>query len=71
LDRTVGPFSGTWVKISAYHYRANNGDYDVILSKDGTTGIFGTTTTTNKDLVGHYEYGHMLKDVVIDHAELQ
>jgi hypothetical protein len=71
VDRYAVDFSGTWVKISAYHYRANNGDYDIILSKDGTSGVYGSTTTTNKNLVGHYEYGHMLKDVIIEHAELQ
>jgi hypothetical protein len=71
VDRTAGSFSGTWVKVSRYHYRANNGDYDIILSKDGTTGFYGSMTTTNPNLVGHYEYGQILKDVVVDHAELQ
>ena len=37
-DRSAVAFSGTWVRISAYHYRVNNGDYDFILSKDGVTG---------------------------------
>jgi hypothetical protein len=71
VNRSAGSFSGTWVKLSAYHYRANNGDYDIILSKDGTSGMFGSTTTTNPNLVGHYGYGHMMKDVVVNHAELQ
>lgn len=71
VERTELSFSGTWVKLSTYHYRANNGDYDFILSKDGLTGVYATTTTTNTNLVGHYEYGHMMKDVVVDRAELR
>ena len=71
VERAAGNFSGTWVRISANHYRANNGDYDVILSKDGTLGLFGSTTTTNPNHVGHYEYGHMVKDIVVNHGELQ
>jgi len=70
-DRKAVSFSGTWVRISTYHYRVNNGDYDFVLSRDGTSAVFGSTTTTNPHLVGHYEYGQMMKDVVIDHAELQ
>ncbi len=70
-DRTAAPFAGTWVRISTYHYRVNNGDYDFVLSKDGNSAVFGSTTTTNPHLVGQYEYGQMMKDVVIDHAELQ
>lgn len=71
VDRTVESYSGTWVRVSPHHYRANGGDYDVILNKEGTMGVYGSTTTTNANLVGHYEYGHMFKDVVVAHAELQ
>jgi len=70
-ERSAVSFSGTWVKLSAHHYKANNGDYDIVLSKDGNIGVYGSTTTTNSKLIGHYEYGHMFKDVAVDRAEFQ
>jgi hypothetical protein len=65
-DRVMEEWTGTWVRMSQYHYRAND-DYDVFLSKEGTVGMFASTATDG-NLKGHYEYGHMFKDVSFDHA---
>ena len=69
-DRFEMSWSGDWRKVSPRHYMANGGDYDIVLSRDGKSGFFGSTRTTNPDMNGVYEWGTLLK-VRIDRNGLQ
>jgi hypothetical protein len=50
------------------HLKASPQRYIVQLEINASILIL---VTLNKNLVGQYEYGHMMKDVVVDHAEFQ
>ena len=69
--RFTEDYSSTWVRVSKYHYITGDGYYDVILSPDGQTAMFALSRTKGVDVNGHFEYGHMFKNVVINHSELQ
>jgi hypothetical protein len=69
-QKVIGSWTGNWTRISQYHYKANDLNYDVILNKDGAMGMYAATASSG-NLKGHHEYGYMFKDVTVDHSELQ
>jgi len=44
---------------------ANGGDYNIVPSRNGKSGFFGSTRTTNPNMDGVYEWGMLLKMSIV------